>query len=57
MKNLAVYFTLFGMLLVGISGCLFLFLNHWQLAEGICFLSGFFILIYAEKIEKLLQRK
>lgn len=57
MKDIAAYLILVGILLMVISGFLFLFMNNWQIAEGICFLIGFFLVINAEKIEKLFIRK
>ncbi|HFU6614691.1 hypothetical protein [Lactococcus garvieae] len=57
MKNLAVYLILVGIVLMFVSSFLFLFMNNWQLAEGVCFLIGFFLLINAEKIEKIINRK
>ena len=42
MKDIAAYLILVGILLMVISGFLFLFMNNWQIAEGICFLIGFF---------------
>lgn len=53
MKNIAVCLILLGILLMTVSFFLFLFMNNWQLAEGICFLIGFFLVINAEKIEKI----
>ncbi|MGM0169860.1 hypothetical protein IGI39_004897 [Enterococcus sp. AZ135] len=57
MKNLDVYLILLGILLMFISGFLFLFMNNWQVAEGIVFLIGFFLIINAEKIKKIFFRK
>lgn len=57
MKDIAAYLILVGILLMVISGFLFLFMNNWQIAEGICFLIGFFLVINAEKIEKIFIRK
>ncbi|MBO0475511.1 hypothetical protein DOK76_00430 [Vagococcus sp. DIV0080] len=57
MKNIAVYIILFSIVLMGVSGFLFLFMNKWQLAEVICFVIGLFLLINAEKIENLISRK
>ena len=57
MKNLAVYLILVGIVLMCVSSFLFLFMNNWQLAEGLCFVIGFFVLINAEKIEKVINRK
>ena len=57
MKNIAVYIILFSIVLMAVSGFLFLFMNKWQLAEVICFVIGLFLLINAEKIENLISRK
>ena len=57
MKNLAVYLILVGIVLMFVISFLFLFMNNWQLAEGVCFLIGFFLLINAKKIEKIINRK